>query len=440
MANIKDNYSFQELEYMFKGANDLKSFLRQGKRLGFSTKQSTIFFSKIKKMEKEFNSLRNLPDTFNKHFSERGWFAYESLDTRIMEKSIKLAEQGNVDEGEQLLINHFMDRDSIGVFIAQLSHMKEFKARHTLFWNAVEDHFEGRYYASVPVMLMMMDGFVSDIGQKGFFAESVDLNAWDSVAAHSSGLQKMASIFGDSREETTDEKITLPYRHGILHGRDLGYANVHVSAKTLSTLLALGDWARVIRDGKNDERKEFTPPTMEEAAQVIITSVEQRRENRKIQKYLDQWKARNIEVGIHIPEKGEINDYEEDTPEQTVVSFLHFLLRGNYGGIAKLTCQSWRKNKSIGVMAGEVREFFKHKKLTDYKLVSVQDTAAACTTIYVWMQLKRENDTYFEHEAELRVIFENKEGELIPRGFGEGKWKFLKHSLSGIEWSDIKAR
>ncbi|MEH7210029.1 hypothetical protein V7094_28090 [Priestia megaterium] len=440
MADIKDNYSFQELEYLFKGADDLQSFLRQGKILGFNNKQATKLFSKMKKMKKEFNTLRNIPDTFNKHFSERGWFAYESLNTPVMEKSIELAEQGKMDEGEQVLIDYFTNRDEIGIFVSQLSHMEEFKARHTLLWNAVEDHFEERYHASVPVMLMMMDGFVNDIEQKGFFAEGVDLNVWDSIAAHSSGLQKMTSIFGESRKKTRVEKITLPYRNGILHGRDLGYANVYVSSKTLSTLLALGDWARALRDGKNEDRKEFIPPTAEENAQSIVNSVEQFRETKKVKEYLNQWKPRNIEVGTDIPEKGEINEYKEDTPEQAVVSFLHFLLRGNYGGIAKLASYTWKKNKSMGLMAGEAREIFARKKLIDYKLLSVKDTGAAAANIQVWMQFEREDGTHFEHEADLRLNYENEEGRPSSCGFEKGEWKLLQYGLSEIEWSDIKTR
>lgn len=34
-----------------------------------------------------------------------------------------------------------------------------------------------------------------------------------------------------SRNKTTTEDLTLPLRHGILHGRDLGYSNQMVAAK-----------------------------------------------------------------------------------------------------------------------------------------------------------------------------------------------------------------
>lgn len=44
------------------------------------------------------------------------------------------------------------------------------------------------------------------------------------------------------RARTFATEIGVPYRHGIVHGKDLGYANKRVSAKSLAALLALGSW------------------------------------------------------------------------------------------------------------------------------------------------------------------------------------------------------
>ncbi|WP_310877825.1 hypothetical protein [Priestia megaterium] len=436
MSDIKDNYTFKELEHLYKEIDDLQSFLREAEVLGYNTKQTTEFFNKMKK--KEFSTLRNISDIFNKHYSERGWIAYESLNVPIMEKSIDLAEQGKIDEGEQVLIDYFSNRDNVDSLLAKLSNIEEFMPRRTLLLHAAEDHFEGRYHASVPIMLMMIDGFVNDIEQKGFFAEGVNLTAWDSIAAHSSGLQKMTSILGESRKKTREEKITLPYRNGILHGRDLGYANAHVSSKALATLLALKDWAKAVRNSKKNERKEFIPPTSEENAQAITALDAQLRESQKFDAYKSQWKPRNIEVGTDIPEKGKIDEFKEETPERMVVSFLHLLFKKNYGDIARLASHTWKRNNTIGVMAREIREIFERKKLIDYKLMSVQETSSVYTNIRVWMQFEKEDGTHFEHEADLGLNYENEEGKICACGFEKGEWKLLQHGVSEIEWSDIR--
>jgi hypothetical protein len=47
---------------------------------------------------------------------------------------------------------------------------------------ALEDHKAQRFHASIPVVLALTDGLVSEISenQRGLFAEGVDLRAWDS--------------------------------------------------------------------------------------------------------------------------------------------------------------------------------------------------------------------------------------------------------------------
>ena len=86
---------------------------------------------------------------------------------------------------------------------------------------------------------------VSELHEKrrGFFAEEVDLQAWDSIAAYSKGLNVLVSIFQKGRKTTRIKPIFLPYRHGIIHGMDLGYDNKVVAAKTWAALFATRDWA-----------------------------------------------------------------------------------------------------------------------------------------------------------------------------------------------------
>jgi len=116
--------------------------------------------------------------------------------------------------------------------ISRLKGIEEFQPRAWLIYKALDDYLAERYHACVPVVLMMIDGFVNDLEQKGFFATNIDLTVWDTIAAHDSGLNTLTTIFGKSRTKTTSEEINSPYRNGILHGRDLGYDNRKVAAKT----------------------------------------------------------------------------------------------------------------------------------------------------------------------------------------------------------------
>lgn len=73
--------------------------------------------------------------------------------------------------------------------------------------------------------------------------ENVNLEAWDSIADHHTGLTVLARIFQTGRRKQTTEPLTTPYRNGILHGVDLGYDNQMVATKTWAALFAIRDWA-----------------------------------------------------------------------------------------------------------------------------------------------------------------------------------------------------
>ncbi len=73
---------------------------------------------------------------------------------------------------------------------------------------ALIDYQEERYHACVPVVLALLDGLVNELHEKrrGFFADEVDISAWDSVAAHSSGLNVLGGIFKKGRQKTVTEQ------------------------------------------------------------------------------------------------------------------------------------------------------------------------------------------------------------------------------------------
>ncbi|MED3880586.1 hypothetical protein [Priestia megaterium] len=430
MANIKDNYTFKEMQHTAQGLKDMYSL---AKILGLKDENLEKKFKGNDSLFKQFEEMAQIPDKFNNFFSERGWIAYETLNFDLMKKCVGLAENGKIDEAEEALIEYYTNEDAISIWTSSLMHIKQFRPRRTLTLNALDDHFNGRYYASVPLFLMMIDGFVNDIEQKGFFAEGIDLTVWDTIAAHKSGLQTMSSIFGKGRTKTTDEEITLPYRNGILHGRDLGYANVKVSSKALATLLALSDWAKAVNAGQKGIEKEFVPPTLEESMEQMSTAVEQLQENERARAHMDKWERRKLEIGIDIPEKGEATDYEEDTPERAVVSFLNYLEKNNYGHMADLLSKFQIKGKSKKVLAGELRKIFKGKKLIDYKLEAVKDDAPAISEVFFCLTFEKDGGKRIEHNGKLRLSYEDEKGDIVARGYKKANWKIMIYEVRQLE-------
>lgn len=192
-----------------------------------------------------------LPDRFNALFLERGWVAFEDLDEEVCREAVLLAEGGDMDGAEAVLVRHF-DAEIIAGEVERLARdLEPFGKRRELLLKAVDDHRQERYHASVPVALFMADGVTKDLTGKLFFArgEASHLKIPDSIAGHSSGLKALSAVMSKRRTRTSTAELSIPYRHGIMHGRDLGYANEPVSAKSFATLLAVGSWALSLHRG-----------------------------------------------------------------------------------------------------------------------------------------------------------------------------------------------
>ncbi|MFJ7557856.1 hypothetical protein ACIQXZ_29215 [Bacillus thuringiensis] len=434
---IKDNYSFKEMASSVDGVKTLKGLYKVSEALGFKNRQIEEAFQKVEDLNNQFELLQEIPDKFNQYFAERGWIAFEMMNFDIMVQCVELAESGETNEAESVLIKYYNEESNLRFFINKLNSNKEFRIRKELIEKALEDHKNERYYASVPLVLMMIDGFVNDIEPTGFFAENTDLEVWDTIAAHSSGLNAIAKIFRKSRGKTTSDEITLPYRNGILHGRDLGYANLVVSTKTWAALFALGDWLAAIKKGKKGIKKEYTPPTLQESVQKIVEAAGGMKENGRQREHMGKWAKREMKVGIDFLENGQTDDYEEDTPEKTIVEFLNNLKKSNYGNMAKLISKKLGENKTIGKLAGEIRELFTRKKLIGYKLVSINDNAPAITEIETILEFQKSDDTKFKYECKFRLIYEDEDSEPVPRGYKKAQWRVM-FNFRGIEFVEYK--
>lgn len=422
---IKDNYSFKEMEYNLQGFKSLKKAYEFISLFGIKNESIQKCFEGIQDIDEKFKYLQETPDKFNQYFSKLGWIAYESMNFDKMVEAVRLAEEGKMEEAEEVLINYYDNKDNLLFMISRLKGIEEFRPRIKLIHKALDDYIQGRYHACIPVVLMMIDGFVNDIEQKGFFATETDLSVWDSIAAHDSGLNVLAKVLGESRKKTRTDEISLPYRHGILHGRDLGYDNKITAIKTWATLFALGDWARAVKAGKKEETKEFKTPTIKESIKSIKDSLEQYEQIQNEKKLIEQWKPRILNANIDFKPKGHISDYQEGSPERALIEYIEYLLKGNYGKMALLTTKLFPSNDSIKKLAGEIRSIFRGKKLIDYKIISIEDKAPAITEINTQLVFEKENTCQITIKKSFRLIYEDDECKPLTRNSKGGEWKIM---------------
>lgn len=222
-----------------------------------------------KKLKEKYLEVLMLPDKFNNYFSNDCWIAFDSFDDKIMKDAIEIYKEHKSIEMIDEFFSDIYNENFINTFIAQITcfqnaHLENLPLIRTLFIKyfldrieiieiAKEDYLNERYYSCIPLLLSAIDGITNDIDHAfGFFTKHSDMTIEDSIVGHQSGLQTIQKKVNQARKTTTLDPITIPYRNGILHGRDIHYANKVVAAKCWNILFVLRDWA------KENNKKNFT--------------------------------------------------------------------------------------------------------------------------------------------------------------------------------------
>ena len=255
-----------------------------------------------------------------------------------------------------------------------------FAQRYDLIQHAFDDHFEGRYYASVPLFLIIIDGAVNDYTKsKGFFAEGTDVTAWDCLVGCSDGLTKMKGIFNKGRNKTNHDEIRLPYRNGILHGRDLNYCNEYVSCKCVALMFALADWMSM-RDSEEKRRakfeKESNPPPISESLKKLKENALQREE-------INKWQPRQVIVGKDIPLVPTIEDCADYQYVIPVIKAFNAWEAKIYGALSIYLNRLFSYEESEKKRAGECRQMFASKDFCSFELKEIEERACSMSRILV---------------------------------------------------------
>ncbi|MBB6004288.1 hypothetical protein [Arcicella rosea] len=438
---IKDNPTFKKFEENIKGAKMLKDIVSILSPLNKNSKDKLNIFEVFEKIEIRLKAISQSPDEFNGLFSDLGWIAHESINYELMQHCIDLAKKGNIKSAEEQLAEYYTS-ENLKLLILQLKTTKEFQKRYDLITLAYKDTIEKRFHSVVPIILMIIDGGVNDIDKnKGFFTDSTDLTAWDSIAAHNTGLTKLREILNRTRKETNEEEIFLPYRNGILHGRDISYSNKYVAGKCWAALIAINDWAKAIQDGNKNKPKEEKTLTfresIDEIKKIISDYEDHKKKSAETNNCISIWKPRNLKIGVDLAKFGEVEDYENFTPEKDAVKFITNWKKKNYGGIAKQV-YCFIEETTLSKEAGRIRKIFENKTLKAYEIKRIIDIAPAISEVYLNVIIEYAQKDY-ELEIKLRMIYQNEKGDTLVIGQKNGEWKFIDsfffHKIEYLEES-----
>lgn len=391
--------------------------------MGVDTTQMHEALGKVDDLARMAEELSTLPDRFNDLFAPRGWIIYDLLNIEVAKSAVTKAEAGDFDSAESDLVAYY-DADTVRWQLQMMHAIKAFRARVPLAQKALIDYNEERYHACVPVILALMDGLVSELHEKrrGFSAEDVDLKVWDSFAGHDTGLTALAKIFQTGRRTTQTEQISIPYRHGILHGMDLGYDNKIVAAKTWAALFAIREWALKVEKGETKPPPEQPKPSLRETARDLFHQIQEHsRKQADFDARFKAWTPRTIHVSTDIPASGLPDVFEEGTPERKLAEFFSLWAKGNFGHMAQY-CLTVSDKKYYGKkLPLRLKERFAAKRFRAFEIIEIQDEAPALTVIKAKV-VYEESGKDVEVIKDFRLICEDAAGKPVIRGKPGGSW------------------
>ena len=205
-------------------------------------------------------------------FSPLGWAPSSSLPTDVYSDALATLQlTDSLDEAESKLIEGWNQNDKLLYRIRRLASLgagnedlgQVARRRRELVERALSHHRNEAYEASVPIALAQADGIVWDFTESrhGLFSSGSGRDHLldnSTVAGLPEGLKPLSELFSVSMKESGATGSLS--RHGILHGRELGYDTKANSTKVFVLLLAVIEWAqpraRTLAERKDREREE----------------------------------------------------------------------------------------------------------------------------------------------------------------------------------------
>ena len=306
----------------------------------------------------------DLPDRFNDAFADHGWVATSSLSVNVMRAALERHDAGDAGAAEAIILDWVLAPDTINLFAIMRS--KSFSAVQDR-WHQLREALaltqEDRYWSAVPLILIASDGFASDMLGTSPFEKNADLSLFDSMVAHPTALPAMIARLTKGVRKSSDDPLSLPLRHGILHGRSLGYANRRVCGKAWMLMIALVDWAA---DKRDEEERRAKDEARRTASWGDLSASLQK--NHADKQAIEAFVARDW--------KGPFDgDLADDEPPFAFREFLGGWQARNFGLMAKRAVNITQQKH--GHLAGRMRSDAEHVQLTAFEILSVAQTTVA---------------------------------------------------------------
>lgn len=417
---------YKKLIEQAEALNNLGKVVGFFARFGVGGKKAKSFAKKIEELNKQQRNLLSVMTRFNEVFQPLGWIMSESRNIDTAKAALDLADAGNAHEAEALLAADF-EGENLDFLTKRFWGVKVLRQRENLISEAVALCHEKRYLAAVPLILIIADGAGQDYFGKAIFSEGTDLTELNAIAGHESGLLQMTREFAKTRRKFNDQEITIPYRNGIIHGRDVNYGNRLVAAKAWAYLSCVAD---VIRAREDALAKPPEPePTLRE-------SVQKYKETKAQKKLIEEWKPRPL-IMSNWQLSSQTDIFDPESPEANLAAFLKAWQSKNFGMMGEKTV--YFDNRPVKKRAGKIREDMKDFILNDAKIVKIKDDAAAVTEIDCELTFHMHQETLIEPYT-FRMIYGDDHSSPLLRGHKNGSWKVIPNYQGWVFTLSAKTR
>lgn len=400
-----------DLGMAYESARDLPSYLeleRQLKVVRFLGRSNRKLADAIRLQLREFG---DTVDAFYDLFGGKHWIFHDQLPLESVRAIVANAGE-DVDGAERKLIELYHDAESLPFMILPLRKLPAMRRRLTLVERARQDYFAGRYYATVQVLLSVMDGFVNEFEsvRRGLHARAPEeLQAWDSVVGHHRGLQHAHKTFLKGRTATLEEPVYELYRNGIVHGSILNYDNLTVATKAWNRLFAVADWAAARLKEQEHQSKE--PATLSSVGRQLKELTSTALRQAEINRVNEKWNPCR-----HLPGSETFNSHPTHTHTREL---LNCWMRRNYGSLSDLLTHDLHTRHGKAVRS-EVRRAYDPFVLSAFEILSIHhDMAAACT-----VTATLDHGSSATTEVELRWVREDAQSYPTPEPW-PGNWRLV---------------
>ena len=118
-----------------------------------------------------------------------------------------------------------------------------------------------------------------------------------------------------------------------------------------------------------------------------------------------------------------------NTPERAVAEFIENWITRRYGLLAESLV--YFVDKSKGRKAGLAKEDFGRHIPLAYKIVSIEDKAAAITLVTVELEFES-GDQKIIKEISVSTNYQDNENNILVRTEDNGHWKIMQNSFTNI--------